>query len=156
AASPRSKTVILVKNLPAGTQVAELQEVFAPFGDLGRVLLPEGGISAIVEFFEPTEAKQAFRKLAYSKFQHVPLYLEWAPMNVFSNPSAEKKAAPAPVGKVDEQDNGSVEEESEKKPKEKSETEESEDEEETLPDCTLFIKNLNFSTNEENLKQSVY
>ncbi|XP_077152555.1 putative RNA-binding protein 19 isoform X2 [Ranitomeya variabilis] len=155
AASPRSKTVILVKNLPAGTQVAELQEVFAPFGDLGRVLLPEGGISAIVEFIEPTEAKQAFRKLAYSKFQHVPLYLEWAPMNVFSSPSAEKKAGPAPVGdeQVDEQDNGSVGEESENKPKEKSETEESEDEEETLPDCTLFIKNLNFSTNEEKLKQ---
>ncbi|XP_073438658.1 probable RNA-binding protein 19 [Dendrobates tinctorius] len=153
AASPRSKTVILVKNLPARTQVAELQEVFAPFGDLGRVLLPEGGISAIVEFIEPTEAKQAFRKLAYSKFQHVPLYLEWAPMTVFSSPSAEKKAGPVPAGKVDEQDNGSVEEESEKKPKEKSETEDSEDEEETLPDCTLFIKNLNFSTNEEKLKQ---
>lgn len=56
-----------MKNLPAGTQVSELQEVFGRFGDLGRVLLPEGGITAIVEFTEPTEAKQAFRKLAYTK-----------------------------------------------------------------------------------------
>ncbi|OCT98151.1 hypothetical protein XELAEV_18010381mg [Xenopus laevis] len=46
---------------------AELQELFGQFGDLERVLLPEGGISAIVEFLEPTEAKHAFYKLAYTK-----------------------------------------------------------------------------------------
>ncbi|XP_056384740.1 probable RNA-binding protein 19 isoform X2 [Hyla sarda] len=148
AASPRSKTVILVKNLPAGTQVTELQEVFGHFGDLGRVLLPEGGITAIVEFLEPTEAKQAFRKLAYTKFQHVPLYLEWAPMDVFSGPPAEKTAEPVKDGRIDEQSKESAEEE----PEEKMESEESEDEE-TLPGCTLFIKNLNFSTNEETLKE---
>lgn len=154
AASARSKTVILVKNLPAGTQVAELQEVFGRFGDLGRVLLPEGGITAIVEFFEPTEAKQAFRKLAYTKFQHVPLYLEWAPMNVFSSTPVEKKAEPVKVVKLDEQ----IEEKPEEEPEKKSESDEDDDEdddddEETLPGCTLFIKNLNFSTNEETLKQ---
>ncbi|XP_040272573.1 probable RNA-binding protein 19 [Bufo bufo] len=149
AASPRSKTVILVKNLPAGTQVAELQEVFGRFGDLGRVLLPEGGITAIVEFLEPTEAKQAFRKLAYTKFQHVPLYLEWAPMNVFSSPPAEKTTEPVQVGKLDEQSKESVEE----KPGDKNVSEESEEDEETLPGCTLFIKNLNFSTSEETLKE---
>lgn len=59
--------MILVKNLPAGTKVVELEEVFGPYGSLGRVLLPEGGITAIVEFLEPTEAKRAFTKLAYSK-----------------------------------------------------------------------------------------
>lgn len=67
AAAERSKTVILVKNLPAGTLAAELQEIFGRFGSLGRVLLPEGGISAIVEFLEPLEARKAFRHLAYSK-----------------------------------------------------------------------------------------
>lgn len=67
AAAERSKTVILVKNLPAGTLVAELQETFGRFGSLGRVLLPEGGITAIVEFLEPLEARKAFRHLAYSK-----------------------------------------------------------------------------------------
>lgn len=59
--------MILVKNLPAGTSSAELEELFGKHGDLGRVLLPEGGITAIVEFLEPTEAKQAFTSLAYSK-----------------------------------------------------------------------------------------
>lgn len=67
AAAERSKTVILAKNLPAGTLVAELQETFSRFGSLGRVLLPEGGITAIVEFLEPLEARKAFRHLAYSK-----------------------------------------------------------------------------------------
>lgn len=59
--------MILAKNLPAGTLAAELQEIFGRFGSLGRVLLPEGGITAIVEFLEPLEARKAFRHLAYSK-----------------------------------------------------------------------------------------
>ncbi|VTJ88244.1 Hypothetical predicted protein [Marmota monax] len=60
AAAERSKTVILAKNLPAGTLAAELQETFSCFGSLGRVLLPEGGVTAIVEFLEPLEARKAF------------------------------------------------------------------------------------------------
>ncbi|NXT59731.1 RBM19 protein, partial [Pluvianellus socialis] len=95
AAGERSKTVILVKNLPASTSVAELEGVFGKHGSLGRVLLPEGGVTAIVEFLEPTEAKQAFTKLAYSKFHSVPLYLEWAPMGVFFSPAAVKKTLEA-------------------------------------------------------------
>lgn len=59
--------MILAKNLPAGTLASELQEIFSRFGSLGRVLLPEGGITAIVEFLEPLEARKAFRHLAYSK-----------------------------------------------------------------------------------------
>lgn len=61
--------MILVKNLPAGTVAAELQEIFGQFGSLGRVLLPEGGVTAIVEFLEPLEARKAFRHLAYSKVE---------------------------------------------------------------------------------------
>ena len=59
--------MILVKNLPAGTLAAELQDIFSRFGSLGRVLLPEGGVTVIVEFLEPLEASSAFRHLAYSK-----------------------------------------------------------------------------------------
>lgn len=32
---------------------------------------------------EPNEAKFAFKKLAYTNFKHYPLYLEWAPEDVF-------------------------------------------------------------------------
>ncbi|XP_067406263.1 probable RNA-binding protein 19 isoform X2 [Emydura macquarii macquarii] len=154
AAGERSKTVILVKNLPAGTQVAELEEVFGPHGSLGRVLLPEGGITAIVEFLEPTEAKRAFTKLAYSKFQHVPLYLEWAPMGVFSCPPPEKK--PSEIPKEEEGKLGTAGDETEEVKKGSEEIaveEEEEEEEESVPGCTLFIKNLNFATTEDTLKE---
>jgi len=67
AAAARSTTVILVKNLPAGVTASELEELFSPHGSLGRVLLPPSGLTAIIEFLEPTEAKRAFTRLAYSK-----------------------------------------------------------------------------------------
>ncbi|KAM8817018.1 putative RNA-binding protein 19 [Rhynchonycteris naso] len=165
AAAERSKTVILVKNLPAGTVAAELQEIFGRFGSLGRVLLPEGGITAIVEFLEPLEARKAFQHLAYSKFHHVPLYLEWAPVGVFSS-SAPQQEGPQdtpgePVGK-DQAESEAVPDS--KTPEGEKPTEggandssskmeeEEEEEEESLPGCTLFIKNLNFDTTEETLK----
>ncbi|KAF3850875.1 hypothetical protein F7725_012647 [Dissostichus mawsoni] len=97
AAAARSTGVILVKNLPAGVTVAELEELFSPHGSLGRVLLPPSGLTAIIEFLESTEAKRAFTRLAYSKFQHIPLYLEWAPVDVFvagrPEPVLEKEEA---------------------------------------------------------------
>lgn len=85
-----------MKNLDAQSTTEEIQELFSPFGELGRVLLPPRGVTAIVEFLEPSEAKAAFRKLAYSKFRHMPLYLEWAPVDVFKTaakpaPSSSKK-----------------------------------------------------------------
>ncbi|KAF5929266.1 hypothetical protein HPG69_019287 [Diceros bicornis minor] len=168
AAAERSKTVILVKNLPAGTLAAELQETFGRFGSLGRVLLPEGGITAIVEFLEPLEARQAFRHLAYSKFHHVPLYLEWAPVGVFSSSAPQKKEpqdAPADPAEKDRMEPETVPDSETPegvKPTEGGadgssakvgeEEEEEEEEEESLPGCTLFIKNLNFDTTEETLK----
>lgn len=79
----RSKTVILAKNLPAETHISEIQPLFAKFGLLGRIVLPPSGVTAIIEFLEPSEAKKAFSKLAYTKFKNLPLYLEWAPENTF-------------------------------------------------------------------------
>ncbi|XP_077164445.1 putative RNA-binding protein 19 isoform X2 [Paroedura picta] len=158
AAGERSKTVILVKNLPAGTKEAELEESFGAYGSLGRVLLPEGGVTALVEFLEPTEAKRAFTKLAYSKFRHVPLYLEWAPMGVFSGPgkkqpetSGGEKEGEAQLGTENREDG-----DAQTKPEEtrmEEEEDDDEDEEESIPGCTLFIKNLNFSTTEDTLKE---
>lgn len=168
AAAERSKTVILAKNLPAGTLAAELQETFGRFGSLGRVLLPEGGVTAIVEFLEPLEARKAFRHLAYSKFHHVPLYLEWAPVGVFSTSAPQKKEPQDPLVEPVENDRaepetvpngettegekpaeGGADDSSAKMEEEELEEEE---EEESLPGCTLFIKNLNFNTTEETLK----
>uniref|UniRef100_A0AAV2MRD7 RRM domain-containing protein n=1 Tax=Knipowitschia caucasica TaxID=637954 RepID=A0AAV2MRD7_KNICA len=139
AAAPRSTSVILVKNLPAGVTASELEELFSPHGSLGRVLLPPSGLTAVIEFLEPTEAKRAFSKLAYSKFHHIPLYLEWAPVGVFvckPEPEMEKKKE----RKIEV-------------PEEEEEEEEEEDEEHSVSGSTLFIKNLNFITTEETLQE---
>lgn len=41
-AAKRSATVILVKNLPAGVEVDELQRMFERFGPIKRALMPPG------------------------------------------------------------------------------------------------------------------
>ncbi|XP_020833705.1 putative RNA-binding protein 19 isoform X2 [Phascolarctos cinereus] len=167
AAGERSKSVILVKNLPAGTRASELQEIFSRHGSLGRVLLPEGGVTAIVEYLEPLEARRGFTSLAYSKFHDVPLYLEWAPMGVFSGRLPQQKeqdekpggkeAAQTEAGPDDEATENTQEKKAaalEEKTDALGEEEDDEDEDdESLPGCTLFIKNLNFSTTEKTLKE---
>lgn len=143
AAAPRSKTVLLVKNLPANTNPEDLREVFSKHGALGRVLMPPSGVTAIVEYLDPTEAKLGFRNLAYTKFQHVPLYLEWAPMEVFRKPAVRENKKQED-SEMPEKENGADEESS-------GESEE----EDAGPelDSTLFVKNLNFGTTEEGLRQ---
>ena len=85
----RSKNVILVKNLPFGTSTKELTELFGPFGSLSRVILPPAGISALIEYSSSSNAKKAFKKLSYSEFKHLPLYLEWAPFGIMSGESSQ-------------------------------------------------------------------
>lgn len=53
-------------------------------GQVGRVLLPPSKAVALVEFLAASDARKAFKRLAYTRFQHVPLYLEWAPVKVCS------------------------------------------------------------------------
>uniref|UniRef100_A0AAR2IN09 RRM domain-containing protein n=1 Tax=Pygocentrus nattereri TaxID=42514 RepID=A0AAR2IN09_PYGNA len=132
AAGQHSNSVMLVKNLPSGVQVEDLEALFSPHGSLGRVLLPPAGLTAIVEFLEPTEAKRAFTRLAYTKSPCLAL--------LFVEPEAVSKA-----GVGEQTDKQKQEEEEEEK--------EEEDEEESLPGSTLFIKNLNFSTTEETLQE---
>ncbi|KAJ0041721.1 hypothetical protein NL108_008021, partial [Boleophthalmus pectinirostris] len=152
AAAPRSTSVILVKNLPAGVNVSELEELFSLYGSLSRVLLPPSGLTAIIEFLEPTEAKRAFTKLAYSKFHHVPLYLEWAPVGVFLAKPEPGKIIPSTKWATYVKKNIILEKEKEEEKKMTMEEEE-EDEEESVSGSTLFIKNLNFNTTEETLQE---
>lgn len=180
----RSKTVILVKNLPANTLLMEIQPLFAKFGPLGRVVLPPSGVTAIVEFLEPSEAKKAFSKLAYSKFKSLPLYLEWAPENTFKTASTEPmkldaKAPPTDEAKPAKRLNAfskvqpavtTSEMTSEAKTanemgtesyvlnedKVEDEDEANDDEQDTSePEAgtTLFLRNLNFSTREDAIRQ---
>lgn len=98
----RSKTIILIKNLPYGCSESELNSLFEPFGHISQVILPPSGVSALVEFTESINARAAFTRLAYTSFKHQPLYLEWAPEEVIKT-KKEIVAAPEQETKSDEQ-----------------------------------------------------
>ncbi|KAI4503707.1 hypothetical protein M0802_001110 [Mischocyttarus mexicanus] len=156
----RSKTIILIKNLPAGTQSSEIYNMFAKHGELGRVVMPPSGITALVEFLEPSEARKAFTKLAYTKFKHLPLYLEWAPDNSFTKELSEsdrnknKNNVKNKLPKTASVEMKEVEKDESNKTHSNEENKEIEDDdEEPEPDTTIFVKNLNFSTTESALKE---
>jgi multiple RNA-binding domain-containing protein 1 len=95
ADAPRSDRVLLVKNLPFSASEGDLEALFGGVGSLARVALPPTRTLALVEFVEAKDAKRAFQSLAYKRFHHVPLYLEWAPAGIFSKPPAPAKPAAA-------------------------------------------------------------
>lgn len=105
-------------------------------------------VLAIVEFIEPSEARKAFTRLAYSKFKNLPLYLEWAPENSLN----VKKET------VHSKDNGDevAETKSDLPSTEVNQEELDNDEGETPePDTTLFVKNLNFETTDDVLRKVI-
>ncbi|KHN80484.1 putative RNA-binding protein 19 [Toxocara canis] len=89
-AAKRSNTVIIVKNLPAGVELEELQRMFERHGPIKRALMPPQGISAIIEMANVVDARKAFAALAYSRFRAQPLYLEWAPFDLFKQGTDEE------------------------------------------------------------------
>lgn len=137
----RSKTSILVKNLPFDTRVEELTKLFQVGESSIEVLLPPSRSIALIEYGHSADAKKAFRKLAYRRFKHVPIYLEWAPLAAVAEPSqnpSEPKTTLSPdAGDMDTDENP-----------------EHFDEDEGTSDITstIFVKNLNFQTSEEILK----
>lgn len=48
-----------------------------------KIIFLECKVTALVEMKIPADAKIAFTSLAYSKYKSQPLYLEWAPVDVF-------------------------------------------------------------------------
>lgn len=79
----RSPVCLLVKNLPYTASQEDLTELFGASGPLARLVLPPTKTLALVEFSEPQDARRAFKSMAYKRYQHVPIYLEWAPANIF-------------------------------------------------------------------------
>lgn len=144
----RSKTIILAKNLPANTTSYEITNMFKKFGHLGRIVMPPNGLTALIEFLEPSEARTAFTKLAYSKFKNLPLYLEWAPENTFLQPF--KPSTNTRIQEVISEENSNTLEPEKKgdEPQVSSSQAEEVDDEEPEENTTLFIKNLNFETRE--------
>ncbi|KAL1936134.1 hypothetical protein VTP01DRAFT_268 [Rhizomucor pusillus] len=140
----RSDTVILVKNVPFGTMEQDMRDLFKKFGELGRVLVPPAKTMAVVEFLEPSEARAAFKSMAYRRYKDSLLYLEKAPSGFFKtkfDPNAQKQ-----------------QEQTKDEPKvalsssdllESSETDAG-----NADTATLFVKNLNFATKPDGLKKA--
>lgn len=113
-----------------------LQNRFSRFGTIIRVLLTPTRTVAVVEYAHANEAKGAFKNLAYSRFKSMPLYLEYAPVDTFSQPPPNTAVKPPAADAAlthPEPEN----EESATQP--------------TATTSTLYIKNLNFSTTLEKL-----
>ncbi|KAJ2546757.1 Multiple RNA-binding domain-containing protein 1 [Coemansia sp. RSA 1933] len=149
----RSDTVILVKNIPHSVDEDELRSLFGKFGELGRVLMPSSRTIAIVEFFEPSEARTAFRNLAYKRLKDAPIYLERAPKDVFDAPfDPTKHITKSSSGKEGSSQLDKIFEASHD-PAAESQTDATSGSTTTMAGCVLFIKNLDFGTTEDTLRQ---
>ena len=135
----RSGSMILVKNLPFDTSLEELSKVFiAVGGNKPQVLLPPSRTIALVIYSNNNDAKRAFRKLAYKRFKHVPLYLEWASLTKPMTKVELDKSSASVTGNVTVQEN---------------DDEPDQDALEEGNSTSVYVKNLNFRTTEEELKQ---
>ncbi|KAI8645694.1 hypothetical protein BD408DRAFT_411386 [Parasitella parasitica] len=140
----RSETIILVKNIPYGTSEDDMRELFGKYGELGRVLVPPAKTIAVVEFLEPSEARNAFRSLAYRRYKDSLIYLEKAPSNLFKDKFVRDSKA------VTEK-----EEAADAKPSSATDLLQTSDDTSNSDDiATLFVKNLNFSTTADALRNS--
>ena len=104
---------------------------------------------AVVDFVEPSEARAAQKGLAYRSYKHSPLYIEWAPVSAINREkalkAAQKKNSKSLSAQLAEKD-GAKSGADVKNGSNKA------DEDNGLDYSSLFIKNLNFSTTEVNLR----
>jgi multiple RNA-binding domain-containing protein 1 len=141
----RSSTNILVKNLPYDTELEELTKIFYGIGGdpPKRILLPPSRTIAMAEYGHSSDARRAFRKLAYRRFKHVPLYLEWAPLT-----AQVKDKDEGVISRQDQPSDHAILEEE----KPALDDEDDVDLEPSLSH-TIYVKNLNFATTEEELRK---
>lgn len=141
----RGDTGILVKNFPYGTTIDELRSLFEESGPVSRVLMPQNGTIAIVQFSQANHAKTAFGKLAYRRIKDSVLFLEKAPKNLFTNEAAGNAPPPLlpadrPTGTQKLSVNDLL-----------SSGDKAEQEMET---SSLFVRNLNFDTTTSRLAET--
>ncbi len=137
----RGDTTVLVKNFSYGTKSEELRTLFETHGTIRRTLMPPSGTIAIIEFEHADHARSAFSELAYRKFKDSILFLEKAPRDLFSNGDTADDKFNATVAKTKNT---------------KAMTAELPEDDSALQSVntsTLFVRNLNFSTSTERLRE---
>jgi multiple RNA-binding domain-containing protein 1 len=101
--------------------------------------MPPSGTIAIVEFAQAADCKAAFAKKAYSRFKDSILYLEKGPKGLFSDPEGQGG------------DDSGV---AHKKKTSAAELLERDDVPDQVETTSLFVRNLNFSTTTDQLKEA--
>ena len=134
----RSRTTLLIKNIPKDTSKNRLTELLNRYGFVNRLVLPNNKSIAIAQFRNIDHASNAFEKLSGYSFQGIPLYLEYAPDKLLREEASKEDPA---------------EEAQEPVPEPPAEPARLAEEEEDASTRTVFIKNLNFKTTEEDFKQ---
>jgi multiple RNA-binding domain-containing protein 1 len=142
----RSKHSILIKNLPYETEESDLREMCEKFGSLSQLVLPSTRTIAIAEFLESNEARRAFQGLAYKRYKHVPLYVEWAPKDIFNKKSAD-------ADDDDNDDDGAPRNERTAKTNTANKNASDYDDEDEEKSKVLFVKNIDFATTDESFLQ---
>lgn len=144
---PRSQTTILVKNIPFGTTILNLSDLFTPHGTIKKILLPPAGTLGVVEFEHAHEAGKAFKAVSYKRMGNSVLYLEKGPVGMFKDPKSiqtpqEKEAEERRLlaEKIANADGAAAGGAARDAPAEDDEA-----------GSTLFLKNLAFSTTTERL-----
>ena len=85
----RSKRLIMIKNIPYDSDINELRSMFSKYGSIARLLMPPSKAMCMIEFQDDIGASKAFLNLAYKKYHHSPLYLEWAPLGLLKPLTAQ-------------------------------------------------------------------
>ncbi|KAF4655558.1 RNA binding motif protein 19 [Perkinsus olseni] len=169
----RSKDTLILKHLPAqSVTLAELRAVIGKYvsaakesehSAMQKLLLAPTKTVAIAQFVDEKTAQHAFKKLSYRRFKNAPLYVEWAPENIFEpkrdQEEGEEKVASDERDGAAEQSSVQMEgvEEKEAEPREQpsasTEEETAHEEEDVAGSVSVFVKGLNFDTTEEALRQ---
>ena len=136
----RGEIAILVKNFSYGTKAEELKELFQVYGNVKRLLMPPSGTIAIVEFEQADCARSAFRNLAYRRFKESVLFLEKAPKNLLNGNITAKFDKVSADAKKQEPKQSTLA------------LLEANEVEHNAPTSTLFVRNLNFSTTSDGLR----
>jgi len=118
-----------------------LKLLFETHGSVSRILMPPSGTIAIIEFEHADHARSAFGGLAYRKFKDSILFLEKAPRDLISNGDTRNdrnspitaKTKSAKPSTTELLEDGSVPQ--------------------SVNSSTLFVRNLNFSTTGERLRE---
>lgn len=144
----RDDGIILIKNFPYGTTEAELLELFQPFGDLKRLIMPPSGTIAIIQYRDLPSGRSAFSKLCYRRFKKSILYLEKGPKDLFTREPTEGEGVGESDVPVKEEDVKEIKENAKDLIEDTGDTEVFEG-----PTVSVFVKNLNFTTTAQDLSE---